>query len=436
MPADQPLFRRLPFYYGWVIVGVSLVNLLVVYGVWYSFPVFYVNILETFGWSRAGTASIFTVGAVVYGLGSLAAGALVDRFGPRRLFPAACLIIAVGCLISSLATQRWHFYVAYGVFMGFGVICAGFVPNAAVVSNWFVRKRGMALGICLVGNVAPPLLAAPIQVLISLVGWRRSYLVMAAILLLVIAPLTALLMRTQPRDLGLEPDGLAGGEAVNPAAKKPGFSIQVIDRQWAQTEWDLGKAVRTFPFWYMEGVLLTLGLATGVIMQHMVALVVDVGLTVQMGAFIFSLAGLVAVGGRLSGFLADRIGRELAFVLVTCMFMASAAALLILLGNGQSWPLYIYAVAFGVGSGLGSPAISAGTADLFSGRSFGAILGFINIGYGIGQGLGAWFGGVIFDHTGSYSAAILATIPIFFLMGLFFWLAAPRKVRKVVRIDS
>jgi len=132
---------------------------------------------------------------VVYGFGSLVAGALVDRFGPRKLFPLACFLIAAGCLINSVAHQLWHFYAAYGVFIGLGVICAGFVPMAVILSNWFVKKRGAALGVALIGNIQPPLLAVPIQYLIATFGWRASYAILGAVALFAIAPLTALLMR-------------------------------------------------------------------------------------------------------------------------------------------------------------------------------------------------------------------------------------------------
>jgi len=166
------------------------------YGIWWSFPLYYVNILNEFGWSRASTATIFTVGLIVYGLGSFPAGILVDRLGPRKLLPLACLTLASGCLICSAASQKWHFYIAYGVFMGLGTICMGYVPVTALISNWFIRRKGTAMGIALIGNVSPPLLALPIQKLISFIGWRASYAVLAGVLLAAIIPLTAFFMRT------------------------------------------------------------------------------------------------------------------------------------------------------------------------------------------------------------------------------------------------
>jgi MFS family permease len=146
-PLTQSIASLFPFCYGWVIVAVSLISLMVAYGIWWSFPIFYVSMLKEFGWSRAGTAAIFTIGSIVYGFCSLPAGALIDRVGPRKLLPAAAALVAVGCLISSAATEKWHFYLSYGAFMGIGTICMGYVPISALISNWFVQRRGKALGI-------------------------------------------------------------------------------------------------------------------------------------------------------------------------------------------------------------------------------------------------------------------------------------------------
>jgi MFS family permease len=314
--------------------------------------------------------------------------------------------------------------------MGVGTICMGYVPVAAVISNWFIQRRGKALGIALIGNVAPPLLAFPIQELISASGWRTAYLVLGAILLIVIVPLNLLLMRSGPRDLGLEPDG---GGARKEAPGKPGrrVFVEVVDRKWAETEWRLGNSLKTFRFWALTGVMVTLGTANGTIMSHLVAMVVDMGRSREMAAFIFSLAGLVAAAGRMSGFLSDRIGREVTYTLLTALHIASVIALLVFLKDPQAWPLYFYAAAFGFGYGLCSPTLTAGAADLFIGRNFGRILGFANVAYGIGTGIGAWAGGAVFDLTGSYWGAMWITIPIYALMGLSYWAMAPRKVRRI-----
>ena len=418
-----------------MIVAASLVTLMVAYGIWWSFPVFYVSMLKEFGWSRAGTASIFTVGLIVYGFGSFPAGALIDRLGPRKLLPLASVTVAAGCLISAAAVEKWHFYIAYGIFMGIGTICMGYVPITALISNWFIQRRGTAMGIALMGNVTPPLLAFPVQELISLAGWRTAYVVLAAVLLAAIVPLTLVFMRTRPQELGQEADGGPAGLSLDRGKKgrdRVRVSLEVVNREWVETEWRLGNSLKTFQFWALTGVMFTVGIGSGTIMGHLVAMAVDLGRSREMAAFIFSLVGLIAAAGRLSGFLSDRIGREVTFTLLTSLHICGVFALLIFLKNAQVWSLYIYAVAFGFGYGLSSPTLSAGAADLFLGRSFGRILGVSNIAYGVGQGIGAWAAGAVFDFTGSYDWAVRITIPIYAFMGISYWLMAPRKVRKII----
>jgi len=243
-------------------------------------------------------------------------------------------------------------------------------------------------------------------------------------------------MRNHPRDLGLAPDGpqseIDEGKLGKTGQGKPG-GLQVVNREWAETDWTLSRAMKTKQFWFVAGVLTAAGIGVGIIMHHLVALVVDMGQSEALAAWVFSIAGLLAAFGRLGGFLSDRLGREVTFTISSSLYLVSALALLAVLRSGQIGPLYLYAVAFGLGSGLSGPTITAAAADLFGGRYFGTILGFTNIGFGIGHGLGAWIGGAIFDQAGSYAYAIMTAIPMFFLMGLFCWLASPRKVRKIVR---
>lgn len=434
-PLSKSIASFFPFYYGWVIVGVSLITTTAAYGIWWSFPVYYVNILKEFGWSRASTATIFTVGLVVYGLGSFPAGILVDRLGPRKLLPLACLTLASGCLICSAASQKWHFYIAYGVFMGLGTICMGYVPVTTLVSNWFIQRKGTAMGIALIGNVAPPLLALPIQKLISLIGWRASYVVLAGVLLAAILPLTTFFMRTRPQDLGLNPAGGPAEWGSPETGKRTAGEVGgqfIMNQEWGERRWNLHNSLKTSQFWALNGVMITLGAGAGMIMHHLVALVVDMGYSQDTAAFIFSFAGIMAVVGRLSGYLSDRFGREITFTIVSSLYLCSALSLFLFLAHPQVWLLYLYALTFGLGSGLCSPTLSAGAADLFGGKSFGTLLGFSNIFFGLGHGIGAWAGGAIFDHAGSYGLAMIFALPLFSLMCFLFWILAPRKVRRII----
>jgi MFS family permease len=426
-----------PFYYGWVIVGVSLIVMLVVYGVWWSFPVFYLAILDAFGWTRAQTAMIFTVGSVIYGVSSVAAGILIDRFGPRKLIPVAGLIIVAGCVISACSHQIWHFFISYAVFMGFGTVTAGFIPNTAVLANWFVTQRGTALGIASVGEGAAPLLAVVTQRLISNIGWRNSYLVLAAIILLIIVPLSALFMRSTPESIGLSPDRKSKlDQSSHKRFKAETYGLKIVDKKWVESDWTLLKGMKTYRFWLLFGIMLTLGIGMGILLTHQIALTKDIGYTEATAAFIFALTGLVIAIARFGGVLADRLGREITSTIALLVSTVGIVALLLLSDANQVWLLYMYAIAFGFGLGLFAPTYSCTAADLFGGKGFGSILGFVNIGWGVGSGVGAWIGGAVFDRTGNYDLALLIGIVAFLLVCLFIWLVAPRKIRRVVKLSS
>lgn len=271
-------------------------------------------------------------------------------------------------------------------------------------------------------------------------GWQASYAVLAGFLLLVIAPLTGFFMRTRPQDLGIEPDGLPKSSDLsrgeNTKESRNHAIYEIVNKEWAETDWSLSQTLRTRQFWALTGVLFTVGMGSGIIMHHLVAMVSDMGHSQDLAALVFSLAGLMAAAGRLSGFLSDRLGREVTFTILTLLYLCSTLALLTFLMKAQVWGLYLWAFSFGYGSGLGAPTISAGAADLFSGKSFGSILGFSNIAFGIGQGIGAWAGGAFFDHTGSYHLAVITAIPFFILMAIFFWIMGPRKVRRIISAFS
>jgi MFS family permease len=411
--------------------------MLVVYGVWWSFPVFYVAILDAFGWTRAQTAMIFTVGSVIYGVSSVAAGVLIDRFGPRKLIPVASLIIVIGCIISAYSYQIWHFFISYAVFMGFGTITAGFVPNAAVLTHWFVDRRGTALGIASVGEGAAPLLAMGTQRLISNIGWRYSYLVLAAIILLIIVPLSALLMRSTPESVGLSPDRKSKSDQYfHKRIKVETYGLEIVNKKWVESDWNLLKGMKTYRFWLLFGIMLTIGIGMGILLTHQIALTKDIGYSEKTAAFIFALTGLVTAISRFGGFLADRFGREITSTIALLVSTFGIVVLLLLNDANQTWLLYIYAIAFGFGLGLFAPTYSCTTADLFSGKGFGAILGFVNIGWGVGAGVGAWIGGAVFDRIGNYDLALLIGIVAFLFVCLFIWLAAPRKIRRVVKLSS
>lgn len=308
-----------------------------------------------------------------------------------------------------------------------GVSLAGYVPHAAVVSKWFTRKRGLALGITSSGLGFGALLIVFVQGLIDLAGWRWAYRIMGLIVIGVIVPLAAIFQRAKAEDLGFRPDG----ECQEPAqASSPSPSRHLVkDPEWRSQDWTLWKALRSCRFWALFSCFFCFhGVAIGFLPAHQVALAVDVGYSPIQAAAIYSLYGVTQTIGQSLGFLGDRIGWERSYSLASLLAFFGILSIFGVRDNSQPWLLYSYGILLGFGAGLMHPAATGAVADLFQGRHFGSIFGAITFGFGIGGAASSWLGGFLFDQWGSYRLSlILAMVAIFVALGSM-WLAAPRKV--------
>lgn len=436
-PPSRDWRARLPFFYGWLIVAGGVVSLGLTYSVMYSFSVFYVALLEEFGWGRGEAAGIFSVFMIVTGLGALGAGVLSDRFGPGRVIAAGGTLLAVGLLICSRLTELWQFYLAYGIPVALGVAVAGWTPCVTMVNRWFSARLGLALGIASGGIGVGIMVVIPlVQILISNLGWREAYVALAGIVFFGLLPVGLLVLRGRPEDLGQQVDG-AGFAAVAPTrAAKPSTrrGMEVVDPEWAGREWTLRMAARTPRCWLLASVKLLGGVATQMIFVHQVVYLVDGGYDRMLAASIVGLIGFLSVGAKAFwGWSADTIGRELTYT-IGCAAMVLAVGLLVLTKVVPiSGMLYLYAVVFALGYGVSAPLWPIVTSDLFSGRNFGSIYGFIALFSGFGSALGAWLGGYVYDLSGSYMIAFGVAVAGNAASAGALWIVAPRKVRRVWR---
>ena len=186
------------FYYGWIIVAVSFLTLSIALSVRFSFGVFFVAILNEYGWGRGETAAAFSIAMIVHALFSPVSGYLMDRVGPRRLFPMAATFLAIGLVAARYIESIWHLYLLFGVVMAMGINTLGFGPHAALISRWFVRKRGFATGMTLSGVGTGNMFLVPLTgLMIDSFGWRYTFLALAGIVLCVVIPATAIFQRAE-----------------------------------------------------------------------------------------------------------------------------------------------------------------------------------------------------------------------------------------------
>ena len=399
----------------------SFVTSGVVFGIWFSFAVFFHAMVQELHWSRGGAAAAFSVGSLVQAFLSPVCGLLIDRCGPRRVVVSGLLSMAMGLAACRVVQELWHFTVLFGVLVGLGVGLAGQVTQAALLSGWFIRRRGTIIGFAFAGMGLGVQVISPLaQHLILRTGWRQTFVVLA-LGTAVYAVLVYLTLRNRPQDVGVQPYGTVQrqiGAAAPGAASPLRTPIQ---------PWTIQQALRTREFWALAVAQLLIPTAIFPISVHQVAYLADLGFSAQLAAAILGTMGLMSSFGRLIfGALSDRLGRLSGVTLSVVCSQLGILVLLLITSSAVTWPLYLYAFFFGLGYGARGPILSAIAADLFPGPSFGTIFGLISIGYGLGGALGPWFGGYIYDLLGSYRPAFTVAFGALFGVIACFWMATRR----------
>jgi len=417
------MVRRTNFFYGWYIVGLMVVSMMLIYGIRNSFSVFFDPILEQFHWYRGSTAIMLSLNILVYGFTAPVAGALADRWQPRRLSFIGIGILTLATTGCSLASELWHFYLLFGILAPIGTaFCGAPVLNAALI-NWFDKKRGMAIGIGQIGGGLSFAYGMLIEFIMSQLTWRPTYLVMAGILVAILLPLYVIFFYHRPEDRGL----IAYSTDEPPATDE----VKAVENPEVR-EWTLGKAFKTYQLWLLVlSEIFYWGIGNYLVLAHQIKFTVDAGYSGILAASVFALFGISSIAGQLCSFISDIVGRELTVTLATILAIGALIALLSVHDNSQPWLLYVYAVSSGFATGLFSPTIIVGTADIFHGRNIGVIAALLLTGIGIGGAIGPWLGGYIYDIYKSYDIAFIISMACFALACISFWIAAPRNADKL-----
>ena len=420
---------RRPFFYGWIIVGVAFLGMVLIYGIRHSFSIFFPSILEEFGWARGSTAIMLSLNLLVYGLLAPVAGSLGDRWRPRRVIAIGIIVIGLATTGCAFAQELWHFYVLFGVLIPMGMAFCGWPILGPALANWFTHRRGLAIALGQMGGGLSFTYGFFVEFVISEVGWRYTFTVIAAILVAILLPIYFLFFYYRPQSKGLEPYGGIKTPAV-PETKE----TAVLTKESLSHDWTLGSALRTSRLWFIAiAYMLFWGVGCYLALAHQVKFAEDVGYSSTFAASIFALFGIFLTAGMFSSSISDWIGREIIVFFAAVLVIGALIALVLVQDTSTPWLLYIYAICFGYGAGLFSPAVVAGAADIFHGRHFGAIAGFLQTGMGMGGAIGPWLGGFIYDISGSYTGAFIFSMVCFGLAFLAFFFAAPRKAAGITK---
>lgn len=380
------------FFYGYTIIIAASLTLLISYGLYGTFGVFFKPLLEEFGWSRATISGAYAMSMTVHGVLGVIMGALNDKLGPRLVVTTCGIFLGAGYLLMSQVNSIWQLYLYYGVIVAIG-ISGIWVPLMSTIARWFAKRRSVMTGIIVAGAGIGSLIAPPVMNwLIVAFGWRMSYIVIGIVTLLVMVISAQFLIR-DPAKKNLQPDG----------ELKTNDSKTVFTH--VDTSFTLGKAVRTNQFWLAFLILLSFGYCMVAIKLHIVPHATDIGISPAIAATILAIVGGVSLfGNYVLGSIGDRIGNNRVYVIGAILVVA---ALVWLIWANETWMFCLIAAIFGFAFGGMASTESPLVADLFGLSSHGLIYGTIGLGFTIGASIGPYVTGYIFDVYGSYWLAFI-----------------------------
>ncbi|WP_232701455.1 MFS transporter [Halobacterium wangiae] len=385
--------RRPDVYAGWVVVTGCFLGSFVVFGLSYSFGVFFEPVLEAFGAPRSTTSTAFGVQTVALYVGAVGIGALVDRYGTRRMLAAGTVVLCGGLVATSRASTLPQFVAGYGVVTGAGLSVV-YVVAYATPARWFDRRVGLASGLASAGLGFGMLVVSPVATeLVARVGWRDALVALAAGVAVVLAAATAL-VRGEP----------GAGEA--PAAEFPNGVERAGDSAWRDQLSEVGAVARTPTF-----ALTFVGWAAiyGTLYVVLVNLVVygtDLGMTRETGATALAVLGAASAAGRVAiGFFGDRLGRIRVFVACSAAMGVSTVALA---GVGTPLELWAFAAVYGLTYGGNGALLAPLTADLFGRANINAVFGLISVAFAFSGILAPYLAGVGYEAFATYDPVFVA----------------------------
>ena len=415
---------RTKFFYGWYIVGVGiLVNIAGTFAFSSTLSIFLKPITEELGVSRGAFSLIRTFEIGVAALIVPLLGPWIDRHGGRGVLVLGVLMEGTGLLLSSLVQNFWQFVLVRCSLVIAGEALLGSLVINVTIAQWFVRKRGRAMGIANLGTgiakFSIPLVAASLFVLI---GWRGTWAVFGIVApLLVVAP-ALIFVRRSPEDIGLHPDGEPPTQGAGRPMSDPGSTARTrsvgTDRIWTR-----GEVLRLPAFWLL---VITFGIASvGIagLNLHIFSYVTDIGYPPLIAASFMSTIALTQLGSTLVwGFLADRFDIRK----VSCIqFLIQGVGLVTAITSGQIHLTYLGFFLYGTGLAGSFVIREVIWANFFGRTSLGTVRGLSLFFSHLFAASGAPFFGFLHDRMGSYNLSFTIFSCALFTSAFLILLAKP-----------
>ncbi len=388
-------------FYGWWIVCASFVTLFVATGfIFYSYGVFLVPIQEEFHASRFAVTIGLTLMNAAMAIFAPFLGRIIDTWSIRRLMIIGCVSLGTGFLLAARITALWQWYVLIATLLAIGVVTIGQLASTALVCNWFVRRRGAALGIATTGVSMSGMIMAPVTSwLIDAYGWRITFDIFGMLSLFLLLPFVWVLIISRPEEIGLLPDG---ARVIEDDTSEPALARRPRP---AHSSFSTAATLRNETFW---AITMAVGLnfcAMSATLIHMIEHARDLGITRHQAAHIMTAsAGVGVIGKVLFGWIADYVDARLALLLCLA-FQAVGTGLLL---YADSYPqLMAVGALFGFGMGGVVPLWGSLVGDYFPRPVFGRVMGLMSPCMLPIQASGVPFAGYIHDRTGDYHLAFL-----------------------------
>ena len=417
------MFNKHQVFYGWWIVAVCATGMFISDGAgFYAFGIFFKPLMKAFDCGRTQISIAQSIFIVSMGFSTPFIGRLTDRNGPKPVIMIGGLLSGAGFLMLSFMNALWQLYTIW-VFLGVGLGAISLVPASAVISSWFQKKRGLAIGIATAGLSLGGLLLAPTAgYLINLIDWRATYLVLALLTWVLIVPAAALILVKQPEDMGLLPYGVSRGlkEKGNVLNDRSQNGEEAVHNQ---IDWTLSAAIKTQTFWLITAAFVGGMLGSIGVLMHQAAFLTDVGIEESTAAVTLGVtAGVGGVGKLLVGYLGDKL--PVKRLPIFC-FILQVIGIVVLMKAETGFLIWVFVILFGFGMGTSVTLISLVTADAFGHVHLGTILGVVSMAVLLSSAAGPFVAGLVFDATQSYDRVFQFFFVLYVLAALAIW-AAPR----------
>jgi sugar phosphate permease len=418
-------------FYGWWMVFV--VTIMFVVGNAAPFAIVLKQLMEQFHTGRGEVSLSQSIYWVTMGIAGIFVGRMLHRYSPKKFILWGAVVGGVLSLLLSLSTSLWFLYV-FSLIAGLAGGFSNAIAMFTLLSKWFTRKWGTALGITMAGASIGGIVIQPLVGIIAQnLGWRVTYLFAGLLVLVFNVPLILFVLRDSPESMGLLPDGDKSEEIGNPQNGK--LLIQTgIEPTLAVRNSELLSYLKNPRLWLMGISFAIVSIGSSAVTTHEVSFITDMKVSETIAALARGITlGIGAISALASGWLADKLISR--YVTIIFIFLVIAGMLILVQADTMS-KIWLFVVIYGLGNGVFGTLLPIVTRDIFGPANFSTIFGFAVVFLFAGNAIGVPLAGFMFDATGSYHSVFVITTAIYVaaILGIYFAFGANPK--PLVRLST